>query len=229
MADWLQRLSLLFGEDAIRSLAGKTAAVVGLGGVGAFAAEALARSGVGKIILVDGDVVDNTNRNRQLPAMISTLGQSKAEVVTKRISDINPECDIITFARHWHLEEDFIFDLQPDYIVDAIDSFKDKIDLILCAKRQNVSIISAMGAGGKVDGSMFEVADLSKTVNDPLARRVRQTLRKQGVEHLKVVYSKEKPIPPTDGVIGSAVFATGVSGLLLAGEVIKDLVGESHE
>ncbi len=229
MADWLQRLIILFGEDAVRSLQYKTVAVVGLGGVGAFAAEALARSGVGNLILVDGDVVDNTNRNRQLPALTSTLGKNKAKIVSSRVMDINPDCNVTAFDSHWHREEDFLFSLGLDYIVDAIDSFRDKIDLIVRAKEHQVPIISAMGAGGKLDGSMFQVADLYKTENDPLARRVRHTLRKQGIEHLKVVYSKEKPIPPNNGVIGSAVFATGVSGLLLAGEVIKDLVGGKNE
>lgn len=222
----LERLEILLGKKAIDILKDSKVLIIGIGGVGGICVEALVRSGIGSITIVDGDKVEVSNINRQLPALISTIGKYKAEVMNIRLKDINPSCEIIYYNNMWHKESDFIDINDYDYVVDAIDSFKDKMDLIEACMTQDVDIISSMGAGGRIDGSMFEVCDISKTYNDPLAKKVRYELKKRDIKKLKVVFSKELPIKAKDRVIGSAMFAVSVAGLLLAGEVIKDLTGD---
>ena len=226
------RTALLLGEGSIEKLKKSRVAVFGVGGVGGYVVEALARSGVGTLDLIDKDVVSISNINRQIIALSSTVGQYKTEVAAARAKDINP--DVIVRARNvFYLPEnaqDFDFS-QYDYIVDAIDTVSGKIALAEHAKRAGVPIISSMGAGNKLDATAFEVADISKTSVCPLARVMRRELKKRGIEHLKVVYSKEEPLPSQTideetgkAIPGSISFVPSVVGLIIAGEVIKDLV-----
>jgi len=191
---WRERTTLLLKKDGLKKLQQAHVLVVGLGGVGSFAAEFLARSGVGQLTLVDGDTVDITNINRQLPALHSTIGRDKTEVVANRLRDINPEIKLHLINKF--IEPDGFTDLVTsakfDYIIDAIDSVSPKIYLILAAKRQKIKIVSAMGAGGKMDPSKVKVADISKTRDDFLARVIRKRLRKQGIQKgVKCVFSTE--------------------------------------
>lgn len=220
------------GTDGVKKLNNARVAVFGVGGVGGYVIEALARSGVGALDLVDKDRVSESNINRQIIALHSTVGRLKTEVMAERVRDINPNIKVKTYDVFYLPETAEKFDFtQYDYIVDAIDTVSGKIALIENAKRCNVPVISSMGTGNKLDPTAFEVADISKTSVCPLARVMRRELKKRGVEHLKVVYSKEepqeskthdeetgKPIP------GSVSFVPSVVGLILAGEVIKDLI-----
>lgn len=221
----------LLGLEGIEKLKSSTVAVFGVGGVGGYAVEALARGGVGKLILVDGDDVAKTNINRQIIALTSTLGKNKAEVAAVRVKDINPDCLVI--AKPVFFSKDTLdeFDFKSfDYIVDAIDDVQGKLLLAEKAQEFGVKIIASMGAGNKLDPTVFEVADIYKTSVCPLARVMRRELKKRGVEKLKVVYSKEEPISPIDEdgkkVPSSVSFVPSVAGLILAGEVIKDLIKE---
>lgn len=219
------RLEILVGEDAMNNIKNAKVAIFGVGGVGSICAEAIARSGVGNITIIDGDIVDITNINRQLPALHSTIGKDKAEVMAKRLKDINPDAKITYHNEMWSNDKNFIDLTSFDFVIDAIDSFKNKIDLIELCTQNNVKIISSMGAGGRLKGDMFEVSDISKTYNDPLAKKVRYELRKRGITKLRVVFSRELPIKPKDGIIGSAMYAVSCAGLLLAGQVITELTG----
>ncbi|MBQ1290961.1 MAG: tRNA threonylcarbamoyladenosine dehydratase, partial [Lachnospiraceae bacterium] len=201
-------------------------AVFGVGGVGGYVVEALARGGIGALDLIDNDVICLSNLNRQIIALHSTIGMAKVDAAAQRIADINPEC---TVRRHkcfylpqTRAEFDFAF---YDYVVDAIDTVTAKIDLILAAKEAGVPVISAMGCGNKLDPTRFEVADLSETTMDPLARVMRRELKKRGVLHVKVVYSKEPAIRPREEgrTPGSVSFVPSAAGLVIAGEVIRDL------
>ncbi len=218
------RLSSLIGEDAIKKLSKSHVMIFGLGGVGGYAAEVVARSGIGKITLVDFDVVNESNINRQLCALESTVGQGKVSVIAKRLSDINPDIEITALPLRYAAEvrEEF-FSLSPDYIIDAIDSVTDKIDLIIEAKKRDIPIISAMGAGNKLDASAFKVSDISKTKVCPLAKVLRKELGIRGVKHLKVVYSEELPVIKERSP-ASAAWVVGTAGLLLGGEAIRDLI-----
>ncbi len=218
------RFELLVGKDAIEKLKQSSVVIFGVGGVGSICAEAIARSGVGNIALIDGDIVDITNVNRQLPALHSTIGNKKAKVMAQRLKDINPQANITYINKMWSKDSDFINLKDYNYVIDAIDSFKDKIDLIETCVINEISIISSMGAGGRLRGDMFEVSDISKTYNDPLAKKVRVELRKRNINNLKVVFSKELPIKAKEGTIGSAMYALSCAGLLLAGEAISDLI-----
>ncbi len=224
-----KRLEILIGEHGISALQNANILVMGVGGVGSICVEALVRSGISNITLVDGDLVEESNINRQLPAAYSTIGFPKAEVMAKRLKDINPKADITVHHEMWHKENEFIDFSNYDYVVDAIDSFKDKIDLIESCKELDINIISSMGAGGRLDGSKFEVTDIKKTYNDPLAKKVRSELKRRKIDKLKVVFSKELPKKASSGPIGSAMFAVSCAGLIIAGEVIKDLIGEYNE
>lgn len=224
------RTELLIGAQGVRRLAQATVAVFGIGGVGSFAVEALARAGVGRLILVDNDLVALTNLNRQLPATHSTLGKPKVEVMRARILDINPDAQVeIHQTFYMPGDGDALVRPEYNYLVDAIDTVTAKIDLIVQAREKGIPVISAMGAGNKLDPTRFEVADLSQTTVCPLARVMRRELKKRGILQLKVVYSRETPITlPGDGqkpVPGSISFVPSVAGLILAGEVIRDLVG----
>ena len=225
------RTANLLGEKAMEKLKNARVAVFGIGGVGGYAVEALARSGVGALDLIDKDKVSVSNINRQIIALRSTVGKYKTEVAKERIADINPECIVRTHNIFFLPDTADEFDFSAyDYVIDAIDTVSGKIALIQKAKEQGVPIISAMGAGNKLDPTAFEVADISKTSVCPLARIMRKELKKRGITHTKVVYSKElpqesgnfdeqtqKPVP------ASIAFVPSVAGLILAGEVIKDL------
>lgn len=195
--------------------------VLGVGGVGSYAAEAIARAGVGGIVLMDGDTVSVSNLNRQLVALTSTVGKNKAEVMKDRIRDINPECDVKAIAGFYRPGCDLNIG-EFDWIIDAIDDVDAKTDLIRNATERGVKIISAMGAAGKFETN-FKVADISKTSVCPLAKVMRKRLREIGIEHLPVVYSEEKPVP-RNGELGTMSYVPGAAGLELAGYVIKEIV-----
>ncbi len=225
------RTSLVIGEENIKMLANTKIAVFGVGGVGGYVCEALARSGVGSLTLFDGDVVSVSNINRQIIALTSTVGRYKTEIMRDRIADINPdakvECHNIFFGES---NRDVVQFSEFDYIVDAIDDIKAKLLLVKIADELNIPIISAMGAGNKIDPTKFEVSDIFKTSVCPLARIMRRELKKIGVKKLKVVYSKEEPKNPPykiegEKTVGSLAFVPSVMGLIIAGEVIKDLAG----
>ncbi len=228
MEKFTDRTEMMLGEEAVKRLSGAHVAVFGIGGVGGFAVEALARAGVGNLTLIDADRVALSNINRQIIATHGTLGMPKVEAAKTRILDINPECTIVTREVFFDSESAPSFDFTKyDYVIDAIDSLRSKILLIEWAKAADTPIISAMGAGNKLDPTNFKVADISKTTGDPLARAVRVELRKKGINHLKVVFSDEPPLNPTKSrTPGSISFVPSVMGLILAGEVIKDLAGK---
>ena len=225
------RTALLLGQEGLEKLKKARVAVFGVGGVGGYVVEALARSGVGALDLVDNDTVSPSNINRQIIALHSTLGRQKTEVAAERAKDINPDITVRMHNLFFLPENAEQFDFsQYDYVVDAIDTVSGKIALAEQAKAANVPIISAMGAGNKLDPTAFEVADISKTSVCPLARVMRRELKKRGIEHLKVVYSREEPLPTKTAdertgklVPGSIAFVPSVVGLIIAGEVIKDL------
>ena len=243
------RERMLLGDEAMQVLAASHVAVFGVGGVGSFAAEALARAGVGAITLIDHDTVSLTNLNRQLVALHSTLGMRKTDVMASRILDINPACRVTNLPVFYEPEcrEDF-FSRDFDYIADCIDSTRSKLDLIETAIRRGVPIISSMGTGNRLDPSKFRITDLSKTSGCPLAKVMRRELRKRGIKKLKVVYSTEPPIEPKETeelscknhcvcppgtarkctvrrqIPGSTAFVPSVAGLIIAGEVVKDLI-----
>ena len=229
------RTAWLLGDGAIEKLQKARVAVFGIGGVGGYTVEALVRSGVGAIDLIDNDVVSVSNLNRQIVALHSTVGRYKTEVMAERVLDINPNCKVKVFNT-FYTPDSVEFDFSSyDYVVDAVDTVSAKLAIVENAIRANTPVISAMGAGNKLNAAAFEVADISKTSVCPLAKVMRRELKKRGIEHLKVVYSKEEPVKVElpDGVElpqgkktvpGSVAFVPSVMGLLLAGEVIKDLV-----
>ena len=246
MADQFMRSELIFGAEAINRLKSARVAVFGIGGVGGYAVEALARGGVGALDLIDGDSVSLTNLNRQIIALHSTVGMPKAEVARRRVLDINPECRARACELFFTGENAGEFNFKDyDYVVDAIDSVGSKLDLISVCARENVPIISAMGAGNKLDPTGFEVADIYETSVCPLARVMRRELKKRGIDRLKVVYSKEQPAEPdvaaaeacaAEGDLkagrvppGSVSFVPPVMGLIIAGEVIKDIISAGEQ
>lgn len=217
------RLLPLFGEEALAKLNNSHVAVFGIGGVGSYVVEALARGGIGEITLVDSDTVCESNINRQLVALSSTIGQSKVSVMSDRIADINPNL-IIHRKEIFYLPEtsgEFNFD-EYDYVVDAVDTVTAKINIIENCFQKGIPVISSMGTGNKLDPSGFEVADIYETSVCPLAKVMRNELKKRGITSLKTVYSKEKPVI-VSRTPASASFVPGVAGLIIAGEVIKDL------
>lgn len=235
MLNEFSRTELLLGSDGMKRLSEASVAVFGVGGVGSYCVEALARSGIGHLCLVDSDTVALTNLNRQLIATHSTLGKYKVDAARERILDINPACNVEVHKCFYSEETDGGLDLSRfDYIVDAIDTVKSKALLIERAQALGVPIISCMGAGNKLDPTKFQVADISKTEMCPLAKVMRRELRLKGIKRLKVVFSTEPPVPtlgeidetsPTKPVIpGSIAFVPSTAGLILAGEVIKDLI-----
>lgn len=218
------RTEMMLGKDAVLSLKSTHVAVFGVGGVGGFVTEALARAGVGKLTLIDSDRVAVSNINRQIIALHSTVGQYKTEAMKERIRDINPECEV-TCINEFYSEENPISLEGFDYVADCIDSVKSKLHLITEAKRLDKSVISSMGAGNKLDPTRFTVADISKTHTDPLAKVMRTELRRRGINHLKVVFSDEPPINPGgERTPGSISFVPSVVGLIIAGEIIKDTI-----
>lgn len=229
MSEEFSRTELLLGNEGMKRLRGAKVAVFGIGGVGGHAAEALARSGVGALSLIDKDIVDVTNLNRQIIALHSTIGRDKVDVMRERILDINPDCQVQAYKCFYLPETKDTFDFSKyDYIVDAVDTVTAKIQLVMEAQRCGTPIISSMGAGNKLDPAAFQVADLYETSVCPLAKVMRRELRKRGVKQLKVVYSKEEAIHPSfaegeQTVPGSNAFVPSVAGLILASEVIRDL------
>ena len=234
MLNEFSRTELIFGKEAMEKLAASRVAVFGIGGVGGYTVEALARSGVGAIDIIDNDKVCLTNINRQIYATRKTLGKYKVDVAAERIAEINPDCTVKAYKTFFLPETSNGFDFKEyDYIVDAIDTVTGKIAIVEKADESGVPVISAMGAGNKIDPTAFEVADIKNTSVCPLARVMRRELAKRGIRHLKVVYSKEKPKAP-DGaceedstkraIPGSTAFVPSVVGLIIAGEVIKDLI-----
>ena len=217
----------LIGQDALDRLARSRVILFGVGGVGSFTAEALCRAGIGSITLVDGDTVAESNLNRQLVALHSTIGQSKAEVMKQRMLDINPDADIRAFTLFYDADSAGQIDLsQYDYVVDAIDSVTSKLLLIEQCHALNIPCISCMGAGNKLDPTQFEIADISKTSVCPLARVMRRELKNRGILHHRVVYSKEPPVNTSgERTPASISFVPSAAGLVLAGAVIKDLIG----
>ena len=226
------RTALLIGNEGVAKLKKSRVAVFGVGGVGGYVVEALARSGVGALDLIDKDVVSISNINRQIIALHSTVGRLKTEVMAERIRDIDPTIETCVHNVFYLPETAEQFDFsQYDYVVDAIDTVAGKLALIEQAKRANIPVISSMGAGNKLNPTAFEVADIAKTSVCPLARVMRRELKKRGIEHVKVVYSKEEPLPTQEtdeetgkAVAGSIAFVPSVVGLIIAGEVIKDLI-----
>ncbi len=245
MREEFSRSALLLGEKAVETLSQKTVAVFGVGGVGGFVVEALARSGVGTLHLVDHDSVSLSNINRQITALHSTVGKQKTEVLKRRVLDINPQAAVHVHDCFFLPENAGGFDFPSyDYIVDAVDTVTAKLELAVQAQMAGVPVISCMGAGNKLDPTAFEVSDIFQTSVCPLARVMRRELKKRGVERLKVVYSKEQPVRAAEGkrsdeggrvredrvkeggsggVPGSVAFVPSAAGLILAGEVIRDL------
>ena len=226
MEDFYSRTMLLLGEEGVNKLKNKSVIIFGIGGVGGFVTEALARSGVGHLDLVDSDKVSESNINRQIIALRSTIGRYKTEVMKERIMDINSEAEVNIHNCFYLPETASEFDFSKyDYVVDAVDTVTAKISLVLEAERCNVPIISSMGAGNKLDPTRFQVADIYKTSVCPLAKVMRKELRARGIKRLKCVYSTEEPAVKTTPP-GSIAFVPSAMGLIVAGEVVKDLVGK---
>ena len=240
MLEQFLRTEMLLGSEALTRLQSARVAVFGLGGVGGYAVEALARSGVGSLDLIDSDTVSVSNLNRQILATHSTVGMLKVDAARNRVLDINPACNVKTWPVFYTPDTAEAFDFtQYDYIVDAIDTVTGKLALVERAKAAGTPIICCMGTGNKLDASAFQVADISKTTMCPLARVMRKELTKRGIRHLKVVYSQEETLTPTGWeeeaaalgkrqIPGSVAFVPGAAGLLLAGEVVRDLAGFSR-
>lgn len=236
MEDIFARTRLLLGDEGLARLAASRVAVFGVGGVGGFAVEALARSGVGALDLVDSDTVESTNLNRQIIATLPAVGRPKVEVAAERVASINPACTVRAHRCFFLPETTGIFDFAAyDYVIDAVDTVSAKIALVEAARAAGIPIISSMGAGNKLDPTAFRVADIFETSVDPLARVMRRELRRRGIDGLKVIYSTESPRPPAatpeavkDGsrpAPGSVAFVPSVAGLILGGEVVRDLAG----
>ena len=233
MDERFEREELLIGKEALLKLKGARVCLFGVGGVGSYVAEALARAGVGAIDIVDNDTVNVTNINRQLCALTSTVGRNKVDVISERLRDINPEISVTSFCEFVLPENIGNYDFSVyDYIVDAIDTVSAKIAIIEKAKSLDVPVISCMGTGNKLDPSALVVTDLSKTSTCPLARVMRRELKARGIAHLKVVYSTELPIKTGEQssagkpVVASISFVPSVAGLLAAGEVIRDIIAK---
>jgi tRNA A37 threonylcarbamoyladenosine dehydratase len=247
MLHQFSRTELAIGPEGLEVMRNSCIAVLGIGGVGSIAAEALARTGVGRLVLIDKDVVDITNINRQVHALMSTVGQPKADLMRDRILDINPECDVVSL-RMFYTEETYekLFEYPLDYVVDASDTISYKIHLIKQCLERNIPIISSMGAANKMDPTKFQVADISKTSMDPLARVIRTKLRKEGIKKgVKVVFSTEPPMKPREDVTqrivpdnapeirkaqqppASNAFVPPVAGLIAVSVVVKDLLDKA--
>ncbi|MDF2945575.1 MAG: tRNA threonylcarbamoyladenosine dehydratase [Bacillales bacterium] len=244
MLHQFSRNELAFGKEGTIKLSESTVAVLGIGGVGSFAAESLARSGVGKLILIDKDVVDITNVNRQVIALLSTVGQSKAELMKQRILDINPKCEVIAMQMFYTEETyELLFEHKLDFVVDASDTITYKIHLIKECLNRNIPIISSMGAANKLDPTRFKIADISKTSHDPIAKVIRTKLRKEGIKKgVPVVYSDESPIVTRDEIReeivsnpdspirkakmppSSNAFVPSVAGLIMTSYVVRNII-----
>jgi tRNA threonylcarbamoyladenosine dehydratase len=238
---WLSRTELLIGKEALHTLAASHVMIVGLGGVGSYAAEFIARSGVGKMTIIDGDVVEPTNRNRQLPALANNQGQYKATIMAERLRAINPELDINLVQAFINPETvQTLFEHKPDYVIDAIDSITPKLTFIIHAYEQQIPMVSSMGAGGKFDPTKLQVADISKTYNCVFAQQIRKVLKRNHDirRGIKCVFSPEMPkkesLIMTDGsnykksAYGTISYLPAVFGAVAASVVIRDLIGEGY-
>lgn len=226
MENQFSRTETLIGKDALDKLINSRVAVFGVGGVGGYVVEALARAGIGNLDLVDSDDVSITNINRQIIALHSTIGKSKVEVMKERILDINPSVNISVYKEFFTSENSKEFDFSKyDYVVDAIDMVSSKIELVMKCNEAKVPIISSMGTGNKLYPEMFEIADIYKTSVCPLAKVMRTELKKRGVKKLKVLYSKENPIKEKGQRVPASIsFVPPVAGLVIAGEIVRDLI-----
>lgn len=226
------RTELLIGTESLNKLKDSKVAIFGVGGVGSYVVEALARAGVGDFVLIDKDTVSISNINRQLIATHDTIGKLKVDVAKNRILSINPNATVITYPEFFMPGNNYILDKSISYIVDAIDTVTAKIEIIMQAKKLEIPVISSMGTGNKLNPSLFEITDIYKTQVCPLAKVMRKELKSRGVKHLKVLYSKEEP--KRSGIIGdngkavpgSISFVPSVAGLIIAGKVIKDLLSK---
>ena len=239
MLEQFSRTELLIGEEGVQKLQNAKIAIFGIGGVGSYVVEGLARAGIGNFILVDKDKVDASNINRQIIATHKTIGRPKVEVSKERILDINPNANVEIYQEFFMPNSEEILNSTIDYVVDAVDTITAKIELVVRADKLNIPIISCMGTGNKLDPTKFEVTDIYKTNICPLAKVMRKELKSKGIEKLKVVYSKEEPIKPNckpeeikkdnsnkKQIPGSISFVPSVAGLIIAGEVIKDIIKE---
>ncbi len=231
------RSEMLIGEEGLRKLKDSTVAVFGIGGVGSYTVEGLARSGVGKLVLIDHDDVCVSNINRQIHATSKTVGKSKAELMRDRILEINPNLEVVAYKEMYTADTAAkLLSKEYDYVVDAIDMVTSKLDLICRCKELGIKVISAMGAANKLDPTKLEVTDIYKTSMCPLAKVMRSELKKRRIKNLKVVYSKEQPIKPDQNLVnggagaarrqtpGSMVFVTAVSGFIISAEVVRDII-----
>lgn len=225
MANQFERTELIIGKDGIKKLQNSKVVVFGIGGVGSFVVEALVRAGVGNLILVDKDEVDLTNINRQIIATHDTIGKPKVEIAKQRALSINPSAKIKTYQEFFMPDSEDVFDNTANYVVDCVDTVTAKIEIIARAKKLNIPVISSMGTGNKLDPTKFEITDISKTSVCPLAKVMRKELKQRDIKNVKVLYSKEEPIKYEGKVTGSISFVPSVAGLIIAGEVIKDIIG----
>lgn len=231
MSKQFSRTEVLIGKERVEKLQNSKVAIFGIGGVGSYVVEGLARAGIGSFVLIDKDVVDETNINRQIIATKKTIGIPKVEVARQRILDINPNAKI-EIRKDFFLPESIdFFDEKIDYVIDCVDTITAKIEIIVRAKKHNIPVISCMGTGNKLDPTKFEVEDIYKTSICPLAKVMRKELKQRGIENLKVVYSKEEPIKTNlfdeetnKQIPGSISFVPSVAGLIIAGEVVKELI-----
>lgn len=234
MADWQERTKLLLSENAVGILEQAHVAVFGIGGVGGYVAEALARSGIGHLTLIDNDTISESNLNRQIIATVDQIGRYKTDVMKERILSINPKAQVNTYQCFFlpGMEADFLPLSQYSYVADAIDTVSAKIELAFLAQQEGFPLISSMGTGNKMDPSRFQVADIFDTKVCPLAKVMRKELRTRGIRKLKVVYSEEEPVTPRmmiregsrRAIPGSISFVPAAAGLILAGEIINDLI-----
>ena len=228
--NWLNRTDMLIGPENINKLKNANVVVFGLGGVGSYVVEGLVRAGIGNIAIIDKDIVDITNINRQLIADISTIGKAKVDVEEERILKINPDINIgkiKEFVNKDNVEEimeHINSELHIDYVIDAIDTVSSKIEIIKYCYKNSIPLISCMGTGNKLDASKFEITDITKTSVCPLAKVIRKELKKLNIPHVKVLYSKEEPIKTNYSSPASISFVPSVAGLLIAGEVVKDII-----
>ena len=219
------RITRLIGQDGLEKLVGKSVLIVGIGGVGGYVAEMLARCGIGRVGIMDFDVVDISNINRQIIALNSNIGECKTDVMKARILDINPDCEVVAINSRFNADSAAVLDGGWDYVVDAIDSFDEKVALICLAKEKGLNIVSAMGAGNRIKPCTFEITDIYKTSYDALAKKLRKTLREKGITKLDVCYTKEPVLSVSQGV-GSVSYVVAECGIKTAGFVIDRLLSQ---